>query len=184
MSPYDAPADTRRTCFEIHIRPMMRLIDHDHMLFRAPEGQRMDLFSYDEVKQHASAILERLRYNMPTVPYGGPWPAEWIQLFERWMVENYPRLEPYHGTYDVRKDKQGMVVLTGNADTVLADDRIWFERFSTSESPREYFLYREPGNPKQPNVSTVKIVERFPAVPGVTTVTVIDSTGKQDLKIP
>jgi hypothetical protein len=91
----------RQTCFEIHIRPMMRLIDHDHMLYLAPEGQTMDLFDYDKVKAHADAILERLQYNMPTTRYGGLWPAEWILLFERWIKEKFPRLDTYKGTYKV-----------------------------------------------------------------------------------
>lgn len=171
----------RQTCFEIHIRPMMRLIDHDHMLFLAPEGQTMDLFDYDDVKKHADAILERLQFNMPTTRYGGPWPAEWILLFERWMKEKFPRLETYKGTYKVVIDGHGMVVLTGTFATIRKRDRIWFERFTTTDSPREYHVYREPGS-GDPNVQQVTIDERFPRVYG--TVIVNDSDGRHELKIP
>jgi hypothetical protein len=173
----------RRTCFEIHIRPMMRLLDHDHMLYRAPAGQRMDLFDYDAVKQHAVAILERLQANMPTIPYGGPWPAEWILLFERWIEEDFPRLKLFEATYDVVKDAEGLFVLTATATTVRKRDRIWLERFSTSDAPREYFLYREPGT-GDPNAATVKAIERFPAGSGVTTVVVHDAKGRQVLNLP
>lgn len=172
----------RKTCFEIHIRPMMRLIDHDHMLFRAPAGHTMDLFSYDDVKSHAAGILERLQYNMPTISYGGLWPAEWIQLFQRWMDEGYPRLELYSATYTVVRDGD-FVVLTSSAQTVRKRDRIWLERFSTSDSPREYYVYREPGD-GDPNVTTMNAIERFPKVSGVNIVVVNDVGGRKELPIP
>ncbi|HVR40599.1 MAG TPA: hypothetical protein VMU84_16000 [Thermoanaerobaculia bacterium] len=178
VDPDDIP--NRQTCFEIHIRPMMRLIDHDHMLYLAPAGSTIDLFDYDDVKKHADAILERLMYNMPTVRYGGTWPAEWILLFERWQKEEYPRLENYQGKYSVAIDDNDMVVLTGTFQTIRKRDRIWFERFSTSDSPREYHAFREPGS-GDPNVTTVEIQERFPRVSG--TVIVFDPE-KHELAIP
>lgn len=106
---------------------------------------------------------------MPTTRYGGLWPAEWILLFERWINEKFPRLEPYKGTYKV------------TFATLRKRDRIWFERFTTSDSPREYHVYREPGS-GDPNVQQVTIDERFPRVFG--TVIVNDSDGRHELAIP
>jgi hypothetical protein len=41
-----------------------------------------DLASYDEVKEHATAILERLRDG--SMPCDGEWPEEQVERFQRW----------------------------------------------------------------------------------------------------
>jgi hypothetical protein len=41
-----------------------------------------DLFSYDEVRTNAEAILERVKAG--TMPCDEAWPAEWVAVFERW----------------------------------------------------------------------------------------------------
>ena len=87
IDPKDIPY--RRACFEIHIRPMMRLIDHDHMLFRAPEGQRMDLFSYDDVKKHANGIYGKVAAG--DMPCDGPWPQDKVTTFKQWVDAGTPR---------------------------------------------------------------------------------------------
>jgi hypothetical protein len=43
-----------------------------------------DLWAYDDVRQHARAILERLRNG--SMPCDGVWPAERIEAFERWAT--------------------------------------------------------------------------------------------------
>ena len=50
----------------------------------------VDLTDYENVKVYAKEILRRLKSAdrpMPPVADDGPWPAEWIALFERWMDE-------------------------------------------------------------------------------------------------
>jgi hypothetical protein len=41
-----------------------------------------DLWSYEDVKRGAEAILERLRNG--SMPCDGAWPHDWIDVFERW----------------------------------------------------------------------------------------------------
>ena len=41
-----------------------------------------DLWSYDDVRANAEAILERVKAG--TMPCDGEWPAEWVETFERW----------------------------------------------------------------------------------------------------
>ena len=78
----------RPTSFELHIRPMFRTIDVQHMRFK------FDLGSHDAVRENSQVILDRLRDTgrgmMPPRGNGGPWPNEWIALFARWIEENHP----------------------------------------------------------------------------------------------
>jgi len=47
-----------------------------------------DLWSHDEVSEHAAAILERLRTG--TMPCDGAWPPERIAVIERWVAAGTP----------------------------------------------------------------------------------------------
>jgi CDGSH-type Zn-finger protein len=62
--------------FGEHIKPMFRARDRRSMRFA------FDLWSCDDVCQHAEAILARLRDG--SMPCDGAWPAEWIEVFARW----------------------------------------------------------------------------------------------------
>jgi hypothetical protein len=70
-----AAADERVT-FEQDIKPLFRPVDHESMAWA------FDLSSYDEVKEHATAILERLRDG--SMPCDGEWPEEQVARFQRW----------------------------------------------------------------------------------------------------
>jgi hypothetical protein len=63
--------------FEIEIRPMFRELDRDSML------SHFDLWSYDDVSQHADAILGRLEDG--TMPCDGEWPEAQIERFRDWV---------------------------------------------------------------------------------------------------
>ena len=76
----------RTPFFEIHIRPMFRLTDRDHMSFA------FDLHDYDAVAQNADDILQRLESDMPPRVASGPWPEEWIALYKRWIDTGKKRL--------------------------------------------------------------------------------------------
>jgi hypothetical protein len=41
-----------------------------------------DLWSYDDVRQNAQPILERIKAG--TMPCDGAWPGNWVEVFERW----------------------------------------------------------------------------------------------------
>jgi hypothetical protein len=63
--------------FETHIKPMFRDSDRQAMQYH------FDLWSHDDVSQHAEAILARLRTG--TMPCDGAWPAAQIDVFQRWV---------------------------------------------------------------------------------------------------
>jgi hypothetical protein len=79
----------RPVSFKLHIRPLFRDDpDVSHMT-----GFGIDLSSFDDVKSNSAEILTRLkkrdRQMMPPATDDGPWPDEWIALFERWISEGH-----------------------------------------------------------------------------------------------
>jgi truncated hemoglobin YjbI/CDGSH-type Zn-finger protein len=62
--------------FDLHIKPLFRARDRQSMKFA------FDLWSYDDVRTNASAILDRVKAG--TMPCDGAWPSEWVEVFERW----------------------------------------------------------------------------------------------------
>jgi hypothetical protein len=65
--------------FDSDIKPLFREQDRQSMSFR------FDLWSYKDVSHNADRILERLRGG--SMPCDGPWPADRVDLFERWVRE-------------------------------------------------------------------------------------------------
>jgi hypothetical protein len=63
--------------FERDIRPLWRERDVKSMSFA------FDLSSYDDVRDNAEAIYERL--DAGTMPCDGAWPAEDVNRFRAWM---------------------------------------------------------------------------------------------------
>ena len=76
------PAADEPVRFEKHIKPLFRARDRQSMTFA------FDLWSYDDVKTHATAILARVRAG--TMPCDGGWPAEWVEVFQRWVEAGAP----------------------------------------------------------------------------------------------
>jgi hypothetical protein len=78
----------RPTSFQLHIRPLFRDVDIEHMSFA------FDLAKFEDVRDNSALILGRLKgvggSVMPPKTHGGPWPDEWIALFERWINEGHP----------------------------------------------------------------------------------------------
>ena len=62
--------------FEAEIKPMFRERDRESM------KRAFDLWSHDDVSQHADAILARLQDG--SMPCDGAWRKERVDLFERW----------------------------------------------------------------------------------------------------
>jgi hypothetical protein len=82
---------SRPTSFKLHIRPLFRDIDVQHMANVGPFS--LDLTNQAEVAARAQQILARLKNAedpMPPIRTDGPWPEEWIALFERWIAEGHP----------------------------------------------------------------------------------------------
>ena len=63
--------------FETDIKPMFRETD------RAGMKWAFDLWSYDDVSEHADKILARVTAG--TMPPDHPWPDKWVDLFKRWV---------------------------------------------------------------------------------------------------
>ena len=59
------------------IKPLFTETDHNHMEFM------LNLWSYDDVKSNAAAILDSL--SNQRMPPGAPWPADKVDLFKRWI---------------------------------------------------------------------------------------------------
>ncbi|MFG1966784.1 hypothetical protein [Nonomuraea sp. NPDC049028] len=73
------PAPGEPVGFADHVKPLFREVDRKSMSFA------FDLWSREDVAQHADAILHRLRQG--TMPCDGAWSAEQVDLFARWITE-------------------------------------------------------------------------------------------------
>ncbi len=76
------PGPGESVSFEAHIKPLFREHDRKSMAFA------FDLWSRDDVRDHAAGILDRLRDG--TMPCDGAWPAEKIEVFQRWTGSGFP----------------------------------------------------------------------------------------------
>ena len=72
----ELPVPGQPVSFAAHIRPLFRERDQEAMSWA------FDLGSYDDVRAHAEAILDRLADG--GMPCDGAWPAEWVDVFRRW----------------------------------------------------------------------------------------------------
>lgn len=68
--------------FESDIRPLFRPDDDEAMSWA------FDLASYDDVKENAEAIYERVADG--SMPCDEPWPAERVQRFRAWIDAGMP----------------------------------------------------------------------------------------------
>ena len=72
----ELPRPDEAVGFEQHVKPLFRERDRKSMKFA------FDLWSYDDVRNNAQAILERVKAG--TMPCDGAWPSKWVEVFERW----------------------------------------------------------------------------------------------------
>ena len=63
--------------YDKDIKPLFTETDRSHMEFM------MDLWSYDDVKANANEILDAVSNGR--MPPGGPWPADKVDLVNRWI---------------------------------------------------------------------------------------------------
>jgi hypothetical protein len=78
----ELPGEDEPLGFEEHIRPLFREHDRKSMKFA------FDLWSCDQVSQHADAILQRLEDG--SMPCDGAWPPERVAVFRRWVAAGKP----------------------------------------------------------------------------------------------
>lgn len=182
----------RPPVFELHIRPMFRLLDREHMLTFVEPG--FDLWELERAWEMRNDILVRLRgegsQNMPGVAVGGPWPPEWIDLFERWTqtptaddIGHHLVLAQPDGAYQLQPASGDKRRLRAKVIAPSVGCRAWFELDSVTSGRREYTLYLEPALPTQPAGDTpIQALEMFEK--GDATMLVIhDAAGTHQLPV-
>jgi len=170
---------SRTPRFETHIRPMFRRIDRDHM--RATL-RPIDLWDYHQVASQACGILARLRQNMPPTESGGPWPPEWIGLFERWIDAGCPRLDLGEATYRVEPITSTVWTLTATVSNPGPGYAAWLERAWEPSSMHEFVLYREPAGGA--GSAVFDVTEDFEDLGGAGAVVVHDASGTHRIPYP
>lgn len=185
-------APERPPVFELHIRPMFRLLDRTHMTTLVAPA--IDLWDLDAVWAERTAILSRLRgegsRNMPGVQVGGPWPAEWIALFERWIATGTEGAPGHHlmpaeptGPYEVSSLGGDRRRLRATVTAPTEGCRVWFGLDSISSGQRDYTLHLEPAFPSRPADPTLmEATDRFD-IGDTTHVVICDSRGCQEIGI-
>ena len=73
----ELPGPDETVSFERHIKALFRPRDRRSMKFA------FDLWEYEDVKKHASGVLERLADG--TMPCDGRWPEDKVAVFRRWV---------------------------------------------------------------------------------------------------
>jgi hypothetical protein len=81
--PVVLPTGDEPVRFDQHIKPLFRARDRNSMRFA------FDLWSVEDVSEHADAILERLRNG--TMPCDGAWPPDRVDVFQRWVDSDKAR---------------------------------------------------------------------------------------------
>ncbi|MFC9432403.1 CDGSH iron-sulfur domain-containing protein [Nocardia sp. NPDC057030] len=76
------PSPDETVSFDAHIKPLFRPRDRNSMVFA------FDLWSIDDVRVHAQAILDQVRQG--AMPCDGKWPAAWVETFELWIETGTP----------------------------------------------------------------------------------------------
>lgn len=76
-------SDPTAPTFESDIRPLFRESDRGAMT------AAFDLWSFDDVKANADAILGAVRSG--SMPCDMEWPTEQVELFQRWIVGGTPQ---------------------------------------------------------------------------------------------
>jgi len=165
----------RTPVFELHILPLFRAMDREHMSFA------VDLSDYNNVVEHADQILERLEAaDMPPADAGGPWPDEWVQLFRRWKDTGFKRLEVGTAQYTFRQTATAMDIrATGTFPAT--GYRGWLQIETETNTSKTYVLYFEsPDASVVGNDTSFELRERYP-ISDARSVFIHDNTGVQQI---
>ena len=170
--------------FELHIAPLMRELDRRHML--AFSG--IDLLDYATVVRLSGSILDHLMDGsdpMPTRSTGGPWPPEWIELFDRWIKQKFARLERAAGTYKAKREGSSVLV-TATGDVPGPGYAVWLGAVVPPGGPNELALYQRPPDAAAGIAGTAPFSakERFPDPAGrITSFTIEDRNGLKTVPV-
>jgi hypothetical protein len=131
----------RTPVFELHILPMIRATDREHMLNR-----NLDLWDYDTLVQHADEVEARVgdAKDMPTARTGGPWPDVWIELFRRWRATNFKRLVMGTAEYTFRETGTSpSAIVQAKGTFPAAGYKGWLQIEAETLTEKTYVLYFE-----------------------------------------
>jgi hypothetical protein len=77
-----SPSEGNELSFERDIKPLFRAMDRDSML------RAFDLFDYEDVVEHADAIVGALRSGK--MPCDGAWADSEIERLQHWIDQGTP----------------------------------------------------------------------------------------------
>jgi len=163
----------RTPVFELHIRPLFRATDRAHMRVQ------IDLSDYDQIVDNADRLLlhlkgERDHALMPPLHSGGPWPEEWVRLFQRWMETGFKRLELGSANYSFDQTASTIVATGAFPSAGYAG---WLQIETETETARTYVLYFEPPDAAVAGGAQPFSLEELYEGPETQSIDVHDSTG-------
>jgi hypothetical protein len=169
----------RTPVFELHIKPMIRAIDREHM--KNIIGDHFDLWDYEVLKEYSEQVLESLERWMPPDDKGGPWPDEWKQLIKRWADTGFKRLDLGKGAYEVSRSED-LIELVARFTVPGPGWAGWLELETMTEDSRTYVLYFERPDYESAGTGEDTVVsEQFS---GVSRLFLRDREGTHTLTIP
>jgi hypothetical protein len=163
--------------YELHIKPLFRLIDQQHMLLF------FDLFDYDAIKTNAALILQRLRGSMPPASTGGSWPPELVTMFERWVNAGCPRLALGTGSNYALSKGGTSYHLECNVVVPTNRSQAWLDIVDVDPTRRTYRLYFDRSGGGQELPTTLTVSDDFDETANITLVKVIDAAGTQNVAL-
>lgn len=146
-------------------------------------GDTFDLWDYDVVSSRADRILARLELDMPTSDTGGPWPPEWILLFQRWMTTGFKRLSLGRAEYTVLRQNT-VVELQASGTFPTSGFRGWLQLETETETSRTYVLYFEPPDTAESGPGEGFFVSEQHVVTSDEALFVRDANGLTELAVP
>jgi hypothetical protein len=179
----------RTPVFELHILPLFRQLDRQHML--SVTNKKLDLWSYDSVKAQADGIVTRACSSMPSMPtqdVGGAWPSEWRALFTRWIAGGFRRLSLGQGqNYKLVKSDTDFVL---SCDVAIpnapdGDSTAWFDIVDPGPAAATYRLWVFAGEAVPPATDTISFSAQENVDPAAAAngVTVIDASGTHRITV-
>jgi hypothetical protein len=172
----------RQTRFELHIRPLIRELDRLHMLAVA----NLDLWDPQQVATNSARILRWLEGKkddqiMPPKTHGGPWPAEWILLFYRWMREGQLSLDLAEGSYQAQRNNQ-YVTVTATGQAPGPNYSFWLDIYYGPKNAN-LVLYQEPPDHPVAQPTPFQVNDTFIFAPTVTSLALLDNSGLKTVPI-
>jgi hypothetical protein len=179
-------ANGRRPIFELHIRPMFRLLDQVHML-RLPAPKRLDLTDYQQVRDRHQQIRELIgdASSMPPAETGGPWPQEWIDLFDHWKTTGFGRLtQPIASNFRLTLTAPERYTLSCSVTLPNSNSFAWLDIVKAQPDAQIYSIAMEVPEEVPPAPISVAVEERIRGPLTVAEAVIVDGAGEHRVTVP